>query len=77
MATVRGDRVEVTVSARARLHIVHGEVGRDGHVLVSIRKSTSAACCQPPLLVYRYVGESLRPLSRYLLPRSRQVRLYD
>jgi pilus assembly protein CpaF len=33
----------------ARLHIVHGDVGRDGHVLVNIRKFTGVA--------YRYLAE--------------------
>jgi pilus assembly protein CpaF len=33
----------------ARLHIVHGDIGRDGHVLVNIRKFTG--------VVYRTVGE--------------------
>src|SRR3712207_3033974 len=28
----------------ARLHIVHGDVGRDGHVLVNIRKFTGVKC---------------------------------
>ncbi len=38
---------------RARLHIVHGDVGRDGHVLVNIRKFTGVAYAELGQLVER------------------------
>ncbi len=37
----------------ARLHIVHGDVGRDGHVLVNIRKFTGVAYAELDELVER------------------------
>src|SRR5580698_6074416 len=40
----------------ARMHVVHGDVGRDGHVLVNIRKFTGIA--------YRHLDELLRACVR-------------
>jgi pilus assembly protein CpaF len=37
----------------ARLHVVHGDVGRDGHVLVNIRKFTGVAYAELDQLVER------------------------
>ncbi|HWG73324.1 MAG TPA: ATPase, T2SS/T4P/T4SS family [Acidimicrobiales bacterium] len=34
---------DAQLSSGARLHIVHGDIGRDGHVLVNIRKFTGVA----------------------------------
>jgi pilus assembly protein CpaF len=53
----------------ARLHIVHGDVGRDGHVLVNIRKFTGVAYRSLEELVARHtldarVAEFLRACVR-------------
>jgi pilus assembly protein CpaF len=48
----------------ARLHIVHGDVGRDGHVLVNIRKFTGVAFKSLDQLVEREMLD--RPVAEFL-----------
>jgi len=48
----------------ARLHIVHGDVGRDGHVLVNIRKFTGVAFKSLDELVGRDMLD--RPVAEFL-----------
>jgi pilus assembly protein CpaF len=44
---------DVQLDDGARLHVVHGDVGRDGHVLVNIRKFTGVAYPELDQLVER------------------------
>jgi pilus assembly protein CpaF len=56
----------------ARLHIVHGDVGRDGHVLVNIRKFTGIAIRSLEELVER---DMLDPAAAELLRAAVRARL--